>query len=545
MKILLLVLFTFLFAKANTQIVNIIPVPAKIEIQKGNFILSNKTLLVVANKADKPSADFFNIYLKKYYGFELKTATSATTNFINITTPTFIVKPNNEERYTLNISSKSIQIKGDGFAGTFYGVQSLIQLLPVQSTQTLKLIILHLPCVIIEDEPRFAYRGMHLDVSRHFFPVDYIKKYIDFIALHKMNYFHWHLTDDQGWRIEIKKYPKLTEIGAWRDGTIIGRFPGTGNDKTKHGGFYTQEEIKEIVLYASERYITVLPEIEMPGHSMAALAAYPQLGTTPNVKTNVAMTWGLNGVENNVFAPTEKTFGFLQDVLTEVMDLFPSKMIHIGGDECSKRWWKADSFSQQLMRENNLKTEDELQSYFIQRIEKFVNSKGKTIIGWDEILEGGLAPNAAVMSWTGEQGGIHAAKAKHNVVMTPGGWCYFDHSQTKNEDSVTIGGFTNLEKVYNYEPIPKELNAEEAKYILGAQGNVWTEYMAYPSKIEYMIFPRMSALSEVLWSPKEKRNWEDFKKRLPAQIERYKLWGANYSNANVELQTPLMPAKKQ
>jgi hexosaminidase len=517
---------------------NIIPAPNKATITKGNFKLSKATVIVLNNNAEQATANFLNDYLKTYYGFQLKVVAKATTNFISFTTPTFIRKPDNEERYTLNVSPTSIQIQGDGMAGTFYGMQTLLQLLP---TTNLKSQNLNLPCVAIEDEPRFAYRGMHLDVSRHFFPISYVKKYIDYIALHKMNYFHWHLTDDQGWRIEIKKYPKLTSVGAWRDGTIIGRFPGTGNDGIKHGGFYTQEQVKEIVRYAADRHITVLPEIEMPGHSMAALAAYPELGTTPTVATKVPMTWGLNGVENNVFAPTEKTFGFLEDVLTEVMDLFPSQMIHIGGDECSKIWWKKDSASQQLMRQKGLKTEDELQSYFIQRIEKFVNSKGKKIIGWDEILEGGLAPNAAVMSWTGEQGGIHAAKQKHDVVMTPGGWCYFDHTQTKNEDSVTIGGFTPLEKVYGYEPVPKELTAEEGKYILGAQANLWTEYVGYPSKVEYMIFPRMSALSEVLWSNKAQRNWEDFERRLPEQIKRYELWKANYSRAYYEIVEQILP----
>ena len=542
MKKLLLVIILFINITAIAQY-NIIPAPANIEMQNGSFVISPTTVIIINNEAEKSTVNFLNNYLKTYYGFSLSTVSKATKNYISIITPTFVRKPDNEEKYILNVSPNSILIQGDGKAGTFYGIQTLIQLLPIQTTSKSTIKKLTIPSVSIQDQPRFSYRGMHLDVSRHFFPVSYKKKYIDYIALHKMNYFHWHLTDDQGWRIEIKKYPKLTSIGAWRDGTIIGRFPGKGNDGIKHGGYYTQLQVKEIVQYAADRHITVLPEIEMPGHSMAVLAAYPELGTTPNIATKVPMTWGLNGVENNVFAPTEKTFSFLEDVLTEVMDLFPSKMIHIGGDECSKIWWKKDAYSQQLIKEKGLKNEDELQSYFIQRIEKFVNSKGKIIIGWDEILEGGLAPNAAVMSWTGEQGGIHAAKERHNVVMTPGGWCYFDHSQTKNEDSVTIGSYLPLEKVYNYEPIPASLTAEEGKYILGAQGNVWTEYMAYPSKVEYMIFPRMSALSEVLWSNKDKRNWQNFEKRLPTQIKRYQLWKANYSKAYYEIQSSIMPTE--
>ncbi len=542
MKKLFITFCIILHITVHAQQPSIIPMPAKMQVTGGNFELSVKTKIVANSHEEKVVASFLNDYLNNYYGFRLNIVSNINSNCITLSTSLVATTTNSNEKYILNVTSKNISIIGNGDAGVFYGVQSLIQLLPVSSVihskASQKLL---LPCIDIEDEPRFQYRGMHLDVSRHFFSVDYIKKYIDYIALHKMNTFHWHLTDDQGWRIEIKQYPKLTNIGAWREGTIIGRFPGKGNDNQAHGGFYTQDQIKEIVQYAAERFITVVPEIEMPGHSMAVLAAYPEFGTTPNITPKVPMTWGLNGVENNVLAPTEKTFKFLEEVLTEVMDLFPSKIIHIGGDECSKIWWKKDSASQQLMRANNLKNEDELQSYFIQRIEKFVNTKGKKIIGWDEILEGGLAPNALVMSWTGEQGGIHAAKEKHEVVMTPGGWCYFDHSQTKIEDSVTIGGYTTLEKVYNYEPIPKELNAEEAKYIIGAQGNVWTEYMAYPSKIEYMIFPRMSALSEVLWSPKASRNWESFEQRLPTQIKRYELWKANYSKAYYEITTTILP----
>nr|MBP7347015.1 family 20 glycosylhydrolase [Sediminibacterium sp.] len=400
-----------------------------------------------------------------------------------------------------------------------------------------------IPQLMVKDQPRFAYRGMHLDVARHFFPVDFLKKYIDFIAMHKMNTFHWHLTEDQGWRIEIKKYPRLTEIGGFRNGTTIGRYPGTGNTNTRYGGFYTQAQIKEIVQYAADRYVEVIPEIELPGHSSAAIAAYPELSCFPDSSTKVPakiawngttkgkqvqQTWG---VFEDVFAPTETTFKFLENVFDEVIQLFPSKYIHIGGDECPKEAWKKSAFCQQLIKEKGLKDEHGLQSYFIQRVEKYLNSKGKQIIGWDEILEGGLAPNATVMSWRGEQGGIEAAKQKHNVIMTPGGWMYFDHKQTKNEDSVTIGGYTTVQKVYSYDPIPKALSEEDAKYVLGAQANVWTEYMTNSSKVEYQIFPRMSALSEVLWTPKEQKSWPDFEKRLLNQFKRLDWLGFNYSKA--------------
>src|SRR6266487_5431604 len=462
----------------------------------------------------------------------------------------------------MTVDNKGAYIGGDNEEGVFYGVQTLIQLLPVDSSNLqiknpkskIENSKLEIPYVSIKDYPRFKYRGMHLDVGRHFFPVSFIKKYIDYLALHKMNYFHWHLTEDQGWRIEIKKYPRLTQVGAWRNGTIIGRFPGTGNDGIRYGGFYTQDEIKEVVKYAANRYITVIPEIEMPGHCSAAIAGYPFLSCFPNESTKhppqcawsgdttgkqVQQTWGV--FEDVYCAGKDSTFKFLQDVLDEVMALFPSKYIHVGGDECPKETWKRCPLCQKRMKEKGLKDEHELQSYFIQRIEKYLNSKGRTLIGWDEILEGGLAPKAVVMSWRGEAGGIAAARQKHNVVMTPGAWVYFDHSQTQNEDSVTIGGYTSLEKTYSYEPVPDSLTKEQGKYILGAQGNVWSEYMSNERKVEYMIFPRISALSEVLWAQKKDRDSADFVKRLETQFERYNLWGVNYSKAGFDLKASVLP----
>lgn len=526
------------------QDINIIPAPAELKKGIGFFPITSSTVIVVKNEVDKNAATFFSNYLQQYYGYGLKTAASATANFIELTTLQTLV-PGKEGAYSMNITAKGVTIQGQTASGTFYGMQTLIQLLPVNMPPVLSPNFkrtINIPQVSITDYPRFGYRGLHFDVSRHFFSVEYVKKYIDFIALHKMNYFHWHLTDDQGWRIEIKKYPKLTSVGGWRAGTIIGRYPGTGNDHTPHGGYYTQEQIKEVVQYAADRFITVIPEIEMPGHSMAALAAYPKLGTWPDSTYKVSETWGINGAFNNVLNPSEYTFGFLQDVLDEVMALFPSQYIHIGGDECDKQWWHKSAFCQQLMKEKGIKDEEGLQSYFIQRMEKYINSKGRKIIGWDEILEGGLAPNATVMSWRGEQGGIDAAKQNHNVIMTPGNPVYFDHTQTENEDSVTIGGFNPIEKVYAYEPVPAALNADQAKYVLGAQANMWTEYMGYPSKVEYMLFPRLSALSEVLWSPKATKNWDDFQKRLASQFKRYDLWKVNYSKAYFDLKSAVIPA---
>ncbi|MEG2102741.1 MAG: beta-N-acetylhexosaminidase [Flavobacterium sp.] len=479
-------------------------------------------------------------FLSDYYGFTLPISKKAGKSSIKL-----ISKKNinglKGEGYTLKSDKNGVEITGNSTIGTFYGMQTLIQLLPVEKSNSLAI-----AAVEVSDEPRFVYRGAMLDVGRHFFPVSFVKKYIDYLALHKLNYFHWHLTEDQGWRIEIKKYPKLTEIGSKRNGSIIGRYPGKGSDNTVEQGFYTQEEVKEIVKYASDRFITVIPEIEMPGHSGAAIAAYPELSCFPNEKTNlpdnmisdkskqemangrnkvVQETWGVHA---DIFVPTENTFKFLEDVLDEVVALFPAKYIHIGGDEAPKDAWKKSEFCQQMIKEKGLKDEHGLQSYFIQRIEKYLNGKGRTIIGWDEILEGGLAPNAIVMSWQGEAGGIAAAKENHQVIMTPGSHVYLDHSQTKNEKEVTIGGFLPLEKVYSYEPIPKELNEQQAKYVLGAQGNVWTEYMANPAKVEYMIFPRLSALSEVLWSPKGSKDWSQFQTKIETMKKRYTMWGANY-----------------
>lgn len=537
--------------------VNIIPAPVSIKQPKiaDLFNITSSTKIVLEGSNLENSANFLNNYLQKFYGITLEVTSTNTGN--NSIVLNFDRMDKGDGAYNLTVNKKGIYIGGDNESGVFYGVQSLIQLLPVpapmQKTTETKL---RIPFVSITDYPRFAYRGLMLDVGRHFLPVDFVKKYIDYLALHKMNYFHWHLTDDQGWRIEIKKYPKLTEVGAWRNGTIIGHYPGKGNDNERDGGFYTQEDVKEIVKYAAERYITVVPEIEMPGHAMAAIAAYPELSCFPEEPTikyfDSRSTWAGDssgkqvmqswGVYNDVFVPSENTFTFLQGVIDEVIGLFPSKYIHVGGDECPKDNWKRSAFCQQLMKEKGLKNEHELQSYFVQRMEKYINSKGRSIIGWDEILEGGLAPNATVMSWRGEKGGIEAAKQKHDVIMTPTTYLYFDYAQTKNEDSLVIGGFLPLEKVYKYEPYAKELTAEQAKYIKGVQANLWTEYIKYPTKVEYMIFPRVSALSEIQWSPKEKKNWPDFQKRIQTQFKRYDLWKAHYSKAFYDLKASVIPA---
>lgn len=544
-------------AHAQTKPVslNLVPQPVSVQTGNGRFALTKQTAVIATDAEDQKTADYLNNYLQTVYGLALGTSKSEGTNVVRLTTRKFIKAPE-KEAYRLSVTKDGIAIEGDTYAATFYGVQTLIQLLPTANGNSLTA-NLSIPFVSITDYPRFAYRGMHLDVGRHFFPVSFVKKYIDYLALHKFNYFHWHLTEDQGWRIEIKKYPKLVSTGAYRNGTTIGRYPGTGNTNQRDGGYYTQDEVKDVVKYAADRHITVVPEIEMPGHSSAAIAAYPWLSCFPDEDTKIPShpsemskatkgkkvqeTWGV--FEDIFCAGKDSTFQFLQDVLDEVIPLFPSQYLHVGGDEAPKSHWKRCPLCQARMKKEGLKNEHELQSYFIQRMEKYINAKGKTIIGWDEILEGGLAPNAIVMSWRGEEGGIAAAKEKHKVIMTPTKAVYFDYSQTKAEDSVVIGGYVPLEKVYAYDPIPKELNADEAKYVLGAQANLWTEYVAYPSKVEYMVFPRMSALSEVLWSPKEKRNWNDFEQRLQTQFKRYDLWKANYSKAYFDLRSSITPTE--
>lgn len=421
------------------------------------------------------------------------------------------------EGYRLSIRPEGIKIRFREQAGAFYAVQTLNQLATPEGL---------FPCLEIEDAPRYAYRGMHLDVCRHFFPVEFIKKYIDLLARYKMNRFHWHLTEDQGWRIEIKKYPRLQEVAAWRKETLVGHYSQQPHqfDGKRYGGYYTQEEIKEVVEYAKQRHIAIVPEIEMPGHSQALLAAYPEL-SCHGQPVEVATKWG---VFENVLCPTEETFEFLENVLLEVMDLFPGEYIHIGGDECPKAQWKASAFCQELMKKEGLKDEHELQSYFIRRIDKFLTGHGKKLIGWDEILEGGLSPNATVMSWRGVQGGIDAARAGHDVIMAPTSHCYFDYYQSRNSDEpLAIGGYLPLEKVYSFDPAPSELTAEEAQHILGAQGNVWTEYMPTSEQVEYMAFPRAIALAEALWSQPENRNYEDFLHRLERELPRLP---ANYAD---------------
>lgn len=516
----------------------LIPQPKNIELTKDLFRLNSKTVIQVAD-TNSFGAKFLQRGIFEITGLKLDiTSKSKLENLIKIG---YIVDSVGGDSivggdgYHLLVFDKTISITGYTDKDIFYGIQTLLQAISSDKPNSYSV-----PGLTISDAPKYTWRGMHLDVCRHFFPKEFIKKYIDYLALYKMNTFHWHLTDDQGWRIEIKKYPKLTEVGAWRNGSMIGHYTDQTFDNIRYGGFYTQEEIKEIVAYAKERHITIVPEIEMPGHALAALASYPEFSCTGG-PFEVGKTWG---VLEDVFCPKDETFTFLENVLSEVMTLFPSEYLHIGGDESPKVRWKSCPHCQKRIKEEHLKDEHELQSYFIRRIEKFVNSKGRKIIGWDEILEGGLAPNAAVMSWRGTEGGIAAAKQKHFVVMSPGSHCYFDHYQgePKNEP-IAFGGYTNVEKVYSFNPIPKELSAEESKYILGAQANLWTEYINTPEHVEYMLFPRIAALSEVVWGTSNPNKYKEFEKRLIQHFEMYDKKGINYSKAIFEVTSKVNPAE--
>lgn len=424
-----------------------------------------------------------------------------------------------KEAYKITITSKKITVTGSE-EGLFYAVQSLVQLLPNKiKNQEIKL-----PCVTLEDEPRYSYRGLHLDVCRHFFSVDVIKDFIAQMSYYKLNNFHWHLTDDQGWRIEIKKYPKLTEIGSKRAQTLVGnKFERSPYffDGNPYGGFYTQEQIKEVVKFAEDHYVNIIPEIEMPGHATAAVTAYPNLSCFPDRNYKVVESWGV--FEDIFCAGKEETFTFLEDVLTEVMALFPSKYIHIGGDECPKARWKECPNCQKRIKDLGLKNEHELQSYLTTRIEKFLNANGRQILGWDEMLEGGLAPNAAVMSWRGESGGISAAKQKHFVIMNPEQVLYLDYNQGYSpQEPLTIGRLTTVEKIYNYNPTPVDsLTVDEQKYIMGAQSNLWSEYLTSPAKLNYMLYPRLFALAEITWTEPQNKNYNHFiLHQIPHHLEK-------------------------
>lgn len=514
----------------------LIPAPQNVDLKAGDaFVLSEQCAIAYPKNNSKlqQTAEFLAEYL--YWATGLKIRLTDEVNVANSIQLSEGLAHSNPEAYQMLVDAAQIRIKGASAAGTFFGVQSLRKLVALNANDKK----VSLSPVAITDYPKFPYRGMMLDVSRHFAPVSFVKKYLDLMALHHFNTFHWHLTDDQGWRIEIKKYPKLTEIGSKRKGTVIGKTK-TQIDPTPHEGYYTQEEIREIVTYAQQRFITVIPEIDLPGHMMAAIASYPELGCQGS-GYEVRTTWGVS--EDVLCVGNENTFTFIENVLNEMLPLFPATYYHIGGDECPKKQWQKCPKCQNkinalgLVKDQHHSAEEKLQSYTISRVEKFLNNKGKKIIGWDEILEGGLAPNATVMSWRGFEGGIQAAQQGHDVVMTPGSHVYFDHYQTKDitHEPLAIGGFTSLEKVYLFDPIPNILKEEERKHILGAQGNVWREYMPTSKQVEYMVLPRMAALSEVLWTYPQSRGYKKFAQKAADYLPFYHKLGYNFSRHFLEI----------
>ena len=508
----------------------VVPLPENIKIL-GNkpFLLNASTNIVYANGDSllQRNATFLAEYVKKSVGLSLVVKSHSSNSEGNI----FLridKKIIGDEAYKIEVNQHNIIISGKTANGVFYGIQTLRKSLPI--IQHAENVVM--PAAVITDSPRFVYRGMMLDVARHFFSVDFVKEYIDLLALHNMNTFHWHLTDDQGWRIEIKKYPLLTNIGSIRKHTTLGRNSSL-DDGTPYGGFYTQEQAREIVEYAKERYITVIPEIDMPGHMLGALAAYPELGCTGG-PYEVSGNWGV--FDDILCAGNEKTYQFIQDVLDELIDIFPSKYIHLGGDEAPKTRWTTCEKCQGLIKSLGIKgdkectAENRLQGYLVSRIEKYLNQKDRKIIGWDEILEGDVQKSATIMSWRGVDGGIKASRLGHDAIMTPVSYCYFDYYQTDKtlNEPLLIGGNLNMEKTYSYQPVPDSLTAAEKKHIIGVQGNLWTEYIVCPSLAEYQVLPRMAALSEVQWMQYDKKNYADFKQRLERLLQIYKLYGYKY-----------------
>lgn len=548
-RIIIFLVFFSILTTCQSQTpsnIQIIPQPRSLKTQTGSFTISADTRIYYpeAAKEWQTAVDYWIALVQSGTGLHLVAQSTKEKPGKPRTNSIYLLEDDaipETEGYVLDIKPAAIVIRARTAAGAFYAVQTLRQLFPAEinarplpaKTKSKGVekpagLRWSAPACLIQDAPRFQYRGLHLDVSRHFFDVNFVKRYIDLLAIHKLNIFHWHLTDDQGWRIEIKKYPKLQTVASCRKETLAGHYTDRPikYDGKKYCGYYTQEEVKEVVEYARKQFVTVIPEIEMPGHALAALSAYPELGCSGG-PYEAATKWG---VFEEVFCPTEKTFEFLDGVLEEVCALFPSEYIHIGGDECPKTTWQQSDFCQQLMKQQGLKDEHELQSYFIRRAEAMLTKRGKKLIGWDEILEGGLAPSATVMSWRGVEGGIAAAKAGHDAIMTPTGFCYFDYYQgDPTTEPVAIGGFLPLETVYSYEPVPDDFTAEEAKHILGTQANLWTEYIHDPAQVEYMMYPRACALAETAWSAKEKKNWKDFSKRIKTHFNRLNALGVNYA----------------
>lgn len=523
-------------AQERTRHLDIIPEPVSASIVGDSCFMLTRGAMIRANADLQFTAEYLAEYTDHYLGIPLQieqpkpskkrnTQTTDDKPFVGV----YLNNLSNGEisgGYRLRVSvEEGVTIEGNDAAGVFYGVQTLIQLLPTQAG-----VLPRLPEVEIEDYPRFGYRGMHLDVVRHFFPIDFVKRYIDYMALHKLNYFHWHLSDDQGWRVEMKSHPALTTTGAYRTGEIEGYFPGKYHYHP-YGAYYTHEQIKEVIEYAAERHITVVPEIDIPGHCMAVLATYPQFSTTPNEPKSCATTWGIYNRQNNVLAPSKEVFDFLTDIFSELCDLFPAPYIHLGGDECAKKWWKESPATQQFMREQGLKDEKALQSYFVHYVQRVIESKGKQAIGWDEVLEGGISKDCIIMNWRRPTYGATALEAGNRTIFTCSQWSYFNVRESRSQQEIGPRGPMPLEKVYGFEPVSDTLTIEQRELVMGVQGCLWTEYIQNTWKAEYSLFPRISALAENAWSPRERKSWENFSRKMLQQFYRYELWGIRYNDA--------------
>lgn len=508
---------------------NLVPCPVSILTHPGTFSLDRKTRIATLGPTNE-LGDRLRTYLSPATGYRLESAGHAGHDTIALIIDHRLTELG-PEGYRLTVLPDRVEIRGFGEAGVFYGIQTLRQLFSADIFRkaTLADATWPIPCLEIQDKPRFGWRGAHMDVARHFMPKEFVLKFLDLMALHKLNTFHWHLTDDNGWRIEIKRYPKLTSLASDSDYSKMNPENATRSINQRSGGFYSQDDVREVVKYAAERFITVVPEIELPGHSNAAIVAYPELGNRNQIESS-GQDAKFMGSYDNVYNVDDSTITFLKGVLDEVLGLFPSKFIHIGGDEVDKTPWQKNPVAQARKKALNLGSEDELQSWFVRQFDSYLTQKGRHTIGWDEILEGGLAPGAAVMSWRGIQGGVAAAKAGHDVVMAPTDFTYLDYYQSRDTkaEPKAIGGYLPLSTVYGYEPIPKDLSPEEAKHVLGAQAQLWSEFIPHPKHMEYMAYPRLCALAELTWSPKELKSYADFLRRLTPHLERLKVLDMNF-----------------
>lgn len=524
--ILMMVAFAF---SADASAYKIVPQPLEVVEAEGTYEISRNTSVYVTDKSLLPTARYLADYAETFLGIPLTVVEKPVIGATGGILLRLSDDVKGDEAYRLSVTSDAgVVITAGAKGGAFYGVQTLIQLLPSRSG-----IRAILQAVEINDRPRFAYRGLLLDVARHYFPVAYIKKYLDFMAFHKLNYFHWHLSDDQGWRLEVKCRPELTSFGSLREGEIEGLYPGKYKE-LPYGGYYTREDVRTIVEYAAERNITVIPEIDIPGHCMAVLATYPELGTNPEEDKKCALTWGIYNKFNNVLAPKPETFDFLNDVFTEICEMFPGPYVHLGGDECAPRWWKESDETQKFMREQGLDDESALHSYFVHYVQKVIERNGKTAFGWDEVLEGGASENCVVVNWQKPEAGVESVKSGHRTVRANMRWNYLNLIESARQPEVGHAWPLPMKKVYDFDIVPDSLSAEEASLIIGVEGCMWTEYEPTAWKVEYFLFPRLAAVAENGWTAEERRDWDDFVDRMFRQLDRYDLWGIRYSERFLE-----------